>query len=311
MTEKVIHVDAYTRSDGTYVREHERHIDSNNDYYANEEDTTLLQSGIKVNHYLENLENDFSKSKAREQELLDELSQTEKGNQANLLKEYAELKDKNTNDEKIISTIKYLLYDNGLKNAQKDKQYLDRFIGIVKHFGLNDAGQFWNMSSHGFDNKKAEEYITKNGKIYSQIEELPVQPEIQRAVRNKVKQQLNKDNLIGVSFHKDSSVAKSIARSGNFNNIIRQNFSKLCKGEHINTSVSFNKISEPNLFNAFGKVDILDLHINKDGDIEAYVLDTYDFNEGSTEKFVQKARNAQEHNLINNYYTLTKIIKKI
>ena len=34
-------------------------------------------------------------------------------------------------------------------------------------------------------------------------------------------------------------------------------------------------------------------------------------NKNSTNKFVQRARNAQEHNLINNYYTLTKIIKKI
>ena len=30
--EKTIHVDAYTRSDGTYVREHERHLDSNSDF---------------------------------------------------------------------------------------------------------------------------------------------------------------------------------------------------------------------------------------------------------------------------------------
>ena len=59
------------------------------------------------------------------------------------------------------------------------------------------------------------------------------------------------------------------------------------------------------------KVDILDLHINKDGDIEAYVLDTYDFNKGSTKKIVKRARNAQEYNLINNYYTLIKVIMKL
>ena len=58
------------------------------------------------------------------------------------------------------------------------------------------------------------------------------------------------------------------------------------RGEHINTSLNF--VSNPNLHYALGKVDILDMHINKEGDIEAYVLDTYDFNEGSSNWLVQK-----------------------
>ena len=37
MAEKIVHVDAYTRSDGTYVREHERHINTDNYDYSLEE----------------------------------------------------------------------------------------------------------------------------------------------------------------------------------------------------------------------------------------------------------------------------------
>ena len=80
---------------------------------------------------------------------------------------------------------------------------------------------------------------------------MPVEPEIQRVVRNKVKQQLNKDNLIGVSFHKDSSVAKNIAKDSEFKDVINKNFVKLLQDEHINTSMSFS--NSKNLSNALGK----------------------------------------------------------
>ncbi len=81
------------------------------------------------------------------------------------------------------------------------------------------------------------------------------------------------------------------------------------RGEHINTSLNF--VSNPNLHYALGKVDILDMHINKEGDIEAYVLDTYDFNKNSKSNLVQKGRLAQEYDLINNYYSLIKVVKKL
>lgn len=81
---------------------------------------------------------------------------------------------------------------------------------------------------------------------------------------------------------------------------------------HINTQNNYDYSTNETGINLLqGKVDILDMHINKDGDIEAYVLDTYDFNKNSTDKMVQKGYNAQEHNLINNYYTLIKVIKKL
>ena len=299
--EKTIHVDAYTRSDGTYVREHERHLDSNSDFQNFGDENPGL---------FDNLKEILAQSKSRENELLEELSQIGKGNQADLLKEYAELKEKNLNDEHTLRIIEYM-QSIGMKDAKKAKEMLDNIASTVDNRPhiLKDAVRFWDISSHGLENDKSAVYVANNCKFYSQINKLPVEPAVQKAVRNKVRQQLNRDNSVGIIFHKDSNVAQKIAKDADFNNIIKQNFSKLYKGEHINTSMRFNLLKAPNLYFAFGNVDILDLHINNEGNFEAYVLDTYDFNEGSSNWFVQKGRLAQEKGLINNYYTLVKVIK--
>ena len=101
-------------------------------------------------------------------------------------------------------------------------------------------------------------------------------------------------------------VSKRIANNSDFARVIKSNFNRMFRGEHINTSLNF--VSNPNLYFAFGNVDILDLHINKEGDIEAYVLDTYDFNKGGINPLVNIGRKLQDNYALYGYYTLTKII---
>ncbi len=67
-----------------------------------------------------------------------------------------------------------------------------------------------------------------------------------------------------------------------FNLLLLKYKKRLKNGEHITTSIKF--WNPGNLGSALGLCDIIDLHINSHGELEAYVLDTYDFNKNSKNK---------------------------
>ena len=58
---------------------------------------------------------------------------------------------------------------------------------------------------------------------------------------------------------------------------------------------------------ALGHADIIDMHLDENNNLRAYVIDTYDFNEDDPDWRVNWAYNIQEHGLITNYYTITEI----
>lgn len=164
-----------------------------------------------------------------------------------------------------------------------------------------DTNALWQIASYDF--QKSGEYIRQNGKVVSSISQLPER--LQRAVRPKVKQQFKEKDLTGVIFHTESSLAKAIERSKEFKTYIKNNKARLLHKEKINGSLSFSRLSNVGL--ALGKTDIIDLHIDSNGNLTAQMVDTYDFNRDDSFFGVEWARNQQERHRLRGFYTITEI----
>ena len=54
------------------------------------------------------------------------------------------------------------------------------------------------------------------------------------------------------------------------------------------------KFESKNFHNAINNADILDLHINKQGNIDLLVVDTYDFNKNESKDLIKLAREHQD-----------------
>ncbi|MBE7705075.1 MAG: hypothetical protein E7Z90_04595 [Cyanobacteria bacterium SIG29] len=63
-----------------------------------------------------------------------------------------------------------------------------------------------------------------------------------------------------------------------------------------------------NWHNAIGYADIRDMHINKNGDIELYIADVYDFNPNSKSDLIQVGRERQEKGEITPYFIMYHVI---
>ena len=73
----------------------------------------------------------------------------------------------------------------------------------------------------------------------------------------------------------------------------------------INDSIQF---TGKNWGNAIGRADIRDMHINKNGDVELYIADVYDFNEGETSDLVRVGRDRQNKGEITPYFYAYRVI---
>lgn len=62
------------------------------------------------------------------------------------------------------------------------------------------------------------------------------------------------------------------------------------------------------LLSNINRVIILFTQINKDGNVSAIIMDTYDFNRDDVRREVKTAYDVQEAELIENYYLLILII---
>ncbi len=77
-------------------------------------------------------------------------------------------------------------------------------------------------------------------------------------------------------------------------------------GNSVNTSVNF---SSGNFHFAIGKADILDMHINKNGEIDLLVTDVYDFNDDKdASDLIKTGRNRQEKGEIIPYFYIYHVI---
>lgn len=191
----------------------------------------------------------------------------------------------------------------------KNKLLLDagnNFIGLTMQ--QQDAAALWNIASEPFWNKN-NEYINKNGALYNNIDSLGNEyTPYKTKIKEKVKSQFGKEDVPGIVFHENSTVAIAISNSQELGNFINKNKTTLKSGKEISGSIRFNGFT--NLHNAFGSVDILSAKLNN-GYVDITILDTYDFNPNDRNLIVQMGYSAQKVNLLNPYFTIVKCKYKL
>ena len=269
----VVYVHAYTRDDGTEVRAHYRskpdEVGGNN--YEHSGNSTGAAADIDPTLKLEGgiTYNDYQ---LQPRTTIDDYSQVI--------------------EDSLIGAFNKNLLDVGIN-----------LVGgpILKQ---DDAANFWNIASPNLWKKQTEDYIKRNGKIYNNIKDIVNDfPQYTKQIKEKVKAQFNQDDVPGIVFHENSSVAQAISKSQELNNFIYKNANALKSGKNVTGSLGFT--SDSNLHNAFGKVDILSAKL-KGKYIDVILLDTYDFNPNDKKLLVEMGYSAQKAGLLKPYYTIVK-----
>ena len=204
-------------------------------------------------------------------------------------------------------------YSQAIENifiGDLNKNLLDLGINTVGRIQKqNDAVNFWNIASQNLWKKQADDYIKGNGKFYNNMKDVINDfPQYKKQIQEKVKTQFKKDDVPGIVFHENSSVAKAIIKSEELNDFIYKNAAALKSGKEVTGSLGFN--SDANLHNAFGKMDILSAKLQGKY-IEFILLDTYDFNPNETNPLVQMGYSTQKAGLLHPYFTIVKCRYKI
>ena len=204
-------------------------------------------------------------------------------------------------------------YSQAIENifiGDLNKNLLDLGINTVGRIQKqNDAVNFWNIASQNLWKKQADDYIKGNGKFYNNMKDVINDfPQYKKQIQEKVKYQFKKDDVPGIVFHENSSVAKAIIKSEELNDFIYKNAAALKSGKEVTGSLGFN--SDANLHNAFGKMDILSAKLQGKY-IEFILLDTYDFNPNETNPLVQMGYSTQKAGLLHPYFTIVKCRYKI
>lgn len=141
---------------------------------------------------------------------------------------------------------------------------------------------------------------------------LQVDSDLQDYLKNKISEQIGEDNLLttkGIYIEADSDSSKRLAQALvnhlDFLEIVINNKKALNNNLHINSSIHFK---DKNFGYALGNADILDMHINKNGELDLLIVDTYDFNPNELSDLVRTARIRQERGQIIPYFIIYHVI---
>lgn len=105
----------------------------------------------------------------------------------------------------------------------------------------------------------------------------------------------------------DSTLSAKIIRNKEFKNFILKSKNKLLNGEVVSGSLSYSKWKNSNLWATFGKADILDTYITKNGDIVSFILDTYDFNPDEP-GYIEWGYSVQKVGMLKGFYSITVLV---
>ncbi|MGM9993980.1 MAG: hypothetical protein ACI37R_04545 [Candidatus Avigastranaerophilus sp.] len=223
------------------------------------------------------------------------------------------------------------LYGNEI-NALKKKANLDekrRTQKPQRHSILNDIGidyihneaikkeaikKYGPEAAENLHMSKAEFYMNTDYARQHTIFDnyLQVDSNLQDYLKGKISEQVGEDNLLttqGIYIEADSNSSKRLAQALvdhlDFLKIVINNKKALNNNLHINSSIHFK---DKNFGYALGNADILDMHINKNGELDLLIADTYDFNEGEASDLVRTARIRQERGQIIPYFIIYHVI---
>lgn len=171
-----------------------------------------------------------------------------------------------------------------------------------------------NESVENLHMSKTKSYLdtdyAKQHKIYNNYNEAPI--ELKEYFKNKISEQIGKDKLdktkgifIDANTETTKFLKENLLSNENFLKKLRAYSKALSNNYSVNDSIQF---TGKNWGNAIGRADIRDMHINKNGDIELYIADVYDFNEGETSDLVRVGRNRQDKGEITPYFYAYRVI---
>ena len=212
------------------------------------------------------------------------------------------------NKENIVKSEKKMLYKFLKVVAAPPKSIFDKELEFAKSYFKN-ASALWDISSSKFESKLAQEYIKKNGRIIDKVSDLKDR-NLEYFIRTKLSEQIGKSETRGIFFYTDSSLSTDIIKDDNFQNkireIVKENKNKLIF-KRIADDTSFGGFTSPDLRNALGNIDIIDIYIDNQYNLCALIIDTYDFNKKEDNPLVEKGRELQEKGKIENYYSIIPI----
>lgn len=185
------------------------------------------------------------------------------------------------------------------------KPIFDKGVQIYgKYQNQPDAAALWEISTSKFSSQLAKEYIKQNGSVLENVSDIHNR-NLELVIQSKLLKQIGQTNTKGIVFHQHSSISNAIIKDEAFKKFIKSCKNELIKNRQVeNKSISFR---QGNLLNAYHYADIINIHIDKENNLNALVFDTYDFNEGETDILVSIPRELQKNGEITPYYSVIKI----
>ncbi len=130
--------------------------------------------------------------------------------------------------------------------------------------------------------------------------------------KEKIKTQIGEDKLnstkgifINSEHLSSKDLSKVIVQNEDFKKLFNENNNKMQKGLITEGSINF---TDKNFHNALGNVDIKEMKYKKNGDLELYVTDVYDFNKNDNNPMVKAGRRLQDRGEIKPYFIIYHVI---
>ncbi len=177
-------------------------------------------------------------------------------------------------------------------------------LGITKKgkaLNAEDGAAFWLIASTKFENETVQNYINKNGYICDSISDIG-DANIEKFVRKNLYKQVKSYDSRGVIYKQNSTISKAIIQSKEIKEFISKNKNKLLSTKKLeNNSLEF---ANGNLFYAYHYANIYDIHLDKNNNLHAMVIDIYDFNEGESNELVKRGRKLQLDGKLEVYFNI-------
>lgn len=146
--------------------------------------------------------------------------------------------------------------------------------------------------------------------IYNNYTELD--KDFQDYFKEKIKTQIGEDKLnstkgifINSEHLSSKDLSKVIVQNEDFKKLFNKNNNKMKKRLKTEGSINF---TDKNFHNALGNVDIKEMKYRKNGDLELYVTDVYDFNKNDNNPMVRAGRRLQDKGEIKPYFIIYHVI---
>lgn len=244
---------------------------------------------------------------------------------------------KKKKEYEVINNVKYPI-DTGNKKVEEllnkaKKERSEEYIKYKENFFKKDAARYKFGIDHSdnlliktggkiryntetmenLEMSKTKSYMNtdyaKKHKIYNNYNETP--DNFKNYFKEKITEQIGTDKLektkgifIDANSKSSNSLKNNLLKDNNFIKKLKLYDSAMNNKYSINDSINI----KGKWHNAIGNADIRDMRKNKNGDIELYVTDVYDFNEGEKNPLVQIGRNMQDKCEITPYFYMYRVI---